>query len=134
MTGMSRLLAVISLIWLGSFGSATAQTIEGRFCGRLMSQYGLVDHYTELVLRPDGHLAGFYILGGALGGLGGRQGRLVETETGSERVRHLAWSDRRGSGKLVITFNETMTAFRGFWAMGAAEPKARWDGERCAGL
>lgn len=117
-------------------GPAAAQTVEGRFCGHMASWFGLVDNdtFTELRLRPDGRLAGYYIVGGWLGGFGGIQGRLAEAEAGSGLVRQLTWSDRRGGGKLVITFNATMTAFRGFWGNDAAEPKARWDGERCSSL
>ena len=117
-------------------GQAAAGTVEGRFCGPMAAWFGLIenDTFTELRLRPDGRLAGYYIIGGWLGGFGGIQGRLAEAEPGSGPVRQLAWSDRRGGGKLVITFNATMTAFRGFWGTGTAEPKARWDGERCASL
>ena len=111
-TRISRHFAAAVAAALLLAGQAVAQTAEGRVCSAPISQSGSVDHSAAAALQPGA--------------------RLATAEAGRGPAPQLGWSDRRGGGKLAITFNATMTAFRGFGGTGAAEPKARRDGEGCA--
>lgn len=109
-------------------GTAAAQTIEGRFCGRLASGAEIVNAVTELRTTADGRLSGSYTFddGGTAS-----SGTLSELEAGEGRTRRLVWRDRYGSGTLVITFDQSLETFRGRWGPGRSEPNAPWDGRRC---
>ncbi|CEJ13651.1 hypothetical protein BN1110_03975 [bacterium YEK0313] len=115
-------------LMLALAGPAAAQTIEGRFCGRLASGAEIVHAVTELRTTADGRLSGSYTFddGGTAS-----SGTLSELEAGEGRTRRLVWRDRYGSGTLVITFDQSLQSFRGLWGPGRSEPNARWDGRLC---
>lgn len=115
-------------VCLAFAGAAAAQTIEGRFCGRLASGAEVVHAVTELSTAADGRLSGSYTFDDA--GTAS-SGTLSEPEAGEGRTRRLIWRDRYGSGTLVITFDQSLGAFRGFWGPGRSEPNALWEGRRC---
>ena len=109
-------------------GKAQAEGIGGRYCGKLLSGGALVEVVTILAPGKDGRLEGVYSFREA--------GAMVDGKLREERVngltRTLVWTDKYGSGRLLITFTSSYDAFRGAWGFDNYMPSRQWDGARCS--
>jgi hypothetical protein len=120
--------AVFLVFALFLAGKAQAEGIGGRYCGKLFSGGALVEVVTILAPGKDGRLEGVYSF---------REGdAMVDGKLQEERVngltRTLVWTDKYGSGRLLITFTGSYDAFRGAWGVDNDLPSAQWDGARCS--
>lgn len=123
---LPRAVFVVFAVFLA--GKAQAEEIGGRYCGKLLSGGALVEVVTILAPGKDGRLTGVYSFR--------EDDALVEGRLEEERVsgltRTLVWTDKYGSGRLLITFTSSYDAFRGAWGMANDPPTAPWEGARCS--
>jgi hypothetical protein len=89
-----------------------------------------VDVVTRLTTRRDtGLLAGSYEFSDE-----GQttRGTLMQYQQGDD-TRPLIWTDKYGTGQLVIRFDQSRNAFSGKWGSGSGTALHQWDGTRCDG-
>lgn len=115
--------------------TAPAPSIDGRYCGKIQEQLQggrrvLTDVVTTLATDMDG-ITGSYTLNAAADNGRELTGRLRGVQTNGP-TKILTWTDKDGSGPLVITFNADFSQFKGNFG-GASEAKiARpWTGRQC---
>ena len=112
----------------------TSHTVDGKYCGRLFSSGELKEVVTRLTTGDTGQLSGSYefaddgqLTQGTL-----RQDGLLR-HRGGDITYTLVWTDKYGTGQLVIRFRADGYAFAGTWGFGDDEPSHQWDGARCDG-
>lgn len=127
--GSSLVFAALGAALATSVPVHAASAPSGRYCGLILSGGFLEPSVTDLVTDRDGKVSGSYEFRNS-GKL--ESGKLSEIATGvGERTRVLTWSDKFGSGRLVVTFNPEFSHFEGKWGSRNAEPNAHWSGRLC---
>lgn len=127
---MKAAIIALSLSLIGANAPSPKQetTVTGQYCGRLWSNGALVQAITEFKREADGRLTGTYRFAdvGAM-----TSGTLNEATPVSGLDHTLAWQDRYGSGKLMLTFKPDYSGFTGKWQDQTGSPNELWDGVRC---
>lgn len=123
---LSRAVFMVFAVFLA--GEAQAEEIGGRYCGKLFSGGALVEVITILAPGKDGRLEGVYSFREADAMVDGK----LQEERVNGLTRTLVWTDKYGSGRLLITFTSSYDAFRGAWGVDNDLPSSQWDGVRCS--
>ena len=128
-TAISYFVVPAALILSTGYGLGD-ESIEGRYCGLLLSRGSLAQVVTVLATQANGLLVGSYEFSD-LDEI--TKGSLLESGKQAEDARTLTWTDKYGNGRLVIAFNQSRSAFIGKWGSDADAPSYRWDGALCDG-
>ncbi len=108
------------------------QQIPGTYSGEVTGPDYTDPVITELILTVKGDIVGSY----AITELAGTEdaalllGVLTNCHPATEPVLTCTWSDRYGSGKLVLTFDRRLNRFEGMWSAADEIGQYDWTGQR----
>lgn len=122
-------LFVPALIALLSLSAASAgDVISGKYCGTLLAAGQPTEVRTRFEMQAGGLLTGWY----AFADKGDMTtGTLRENTKRSDDTHVLTWTDKYGTGQLVVTFDDKGLSFTGKWGTGSDAPTYLWNGKRC---